>query len=168
MKVVLYMATTVNGMIAKEDDDTSWISKQEWDSYSATVRKSGCLIIGHRTYDILTKQPEFSEFENVKIVVVSHQYFKTLSPNHLIAKTPKEALGLLKDFKVVVLAGGSILNSAFMKEDLVDEIYLDIEPIAFANGIPLFTHSEFEAKLKLLGVKKISNDEVQLHYLVLK
>jgi riboflavin biosynthesis pyrimidine reductase len=32
MKVILYMAITANGIIAKADDDTSWISKEEWDS----------------------------------------------------------------------------------------------------------------------------------------
>lgn len=49
------MAQTANGYIAREDDTTGWISEEEWDSYSSAVRKSGCLVIGHRTYDILTK-----------------------------------------------------------------------------------------------------------------
>ena len=70
MNVILYMAISANGMIAKSDDDTSWVSTAEWDSYSQTVRKAGCLIIGRRTYDILTKQPEFSELKEVQLIVV--------------------------------------------------------------------------------------------------
>ena len=128
------MASTVNGLIAKENDDTSWISKTEWDAYSSMVRSAGSLIIGHRTYDILTKQPEFKEFEKVKIVVVSNNNFKTLSKNHLIAKSPKQEVELLKDYKTIIVAGGSILNSAFMKEKLVAEVYLDIEPCLFGKG----------------------------------
>ncbi len=168
MKVVMYMAITANGLIAKSNDDTSWISKEEWDSYSSFVRKAGSSIIGHRTYDILTKQPEFAEFKDVKIVVVSHKNFQTLSPNHSITKSPKQALELLKDFKEVIVAGGGILNSSFMKENLVDEIYLDIEPIVFGKGIPLFADSDFEAKLQLIDTKKLSDSEIQLHYKVVK
>lgn len=168
MKIILYMAMTANGLIAKEDDDTSWISKKEWDSYSAMVRKAGCMVIGRRTYHILTKQPEFREFKKVKIVVVSSKKFKTLSPLHIVAKSPKEALKELWDSDTVVVAGGGILNSAFMKEKLVDEIYIDVEPVVFGKGIRLFADSEFETKLELVGTRKISKNEIQLHYKVKK
>ena len=46
MKVTLYMAISTNGMIAKNNDDTSWITKEEWNSYSSTVKKAGNLIVG--------------------------------------------------------------------------------------------------------------------------
>ncbi len=125
-------------MIAKIDDNTSWISKEEWDSYSLAVRTAGNLIVGHRTYNILTKQPEFSEFKDVKLVVVAQENFETLSLNHLVAHSPKEALKFLSDFELVVVAGGSALNASFAEENLIDEIYLDIEPIILSRGIPLF------------------------------
>gem|GEM_PF-120724 len=168
MKVNLYMAISANGMIAKENDDTSWISKEEWNSYSAFVRKIGAMIIGRRTYKILTKQPEFVELKNVTIVVVSHNELKTLSQNHLLAKSPQDALQLLKDFKEVAVAGGGILNGSFIKEGLVDEIILDIEPVLFGKGIPLFGNIDCEANLKLLDVKKISENELQVRYKVVK
>ena len=137
-KVILYMAISLNGMIAKSDDNTSWISKEEWDSYSLAVRTAGNLIVGHRTYEILTKQPEFSEFKDVKLVVVTQENFQTLAPNHLVAKSPKEALELLKNFEEVVVAGGGTLNASFGEESLIDEIFIDIEPIILGQGIPLF------------------------------
>lgn len=162
------MATTANGMIARSDDDTGWISKKEWDSYSAAVRSAGCLIVGRRTYHILTKQEEFAELKDVKLVAVSEENFETLAPNHLVAHSPKEALELLKDFKEIIVAGGGMLNGSFMAENLINEIYLDIEPIAFGRGIKLFNDKEFETKLKLLETKKLSENELQLHYEVLK
>jgi len=167
MKVILYMAITVNGMIAKKDDDTSWTSQEEWNKYSSMVRNAGNVIMGHRTYKIITKQPEFAEFKDVKVVVVSSQYFPTLSDNHIVVHSPQEALQKLEHFDTVVVAGGSILNSAFMKANLIDEIYLDIEPIAIGNGIPLFRSEEFENKLQLLEINKITDNEIQLHYRVI-
>lgn len=167
MKKIMYMATTINGFIAREDDDTSWISKQEWDSYSVMVRNAGNVIIGHRTYNIITKQPEFAEFKDVKIIIISHHTFTTLSSNHVVVFSPHEALKMLEEFSDVIIAGGSILNSSFLKENLVDEIYVDIEPVAIGKGIPLFSTSDFETKLQLLETRKISENEIQLHYKVM-
>ncbi|MBI4039504.1 dihydrofolate reductase [Candidatus Daviesbacteria bacterium] len=168
MEVILYMAISANGMIAKSDDDTSWISKEEWDSYSLAVRSAGCLVVGRRTYHILTEQPEFTEFKDIKLAVVSKEDFATLAPNHLVAHSPKEALELLKDFKKVIVAGGGILNASFLVENLIDEIYLDIEPIIFGDGIPVFQDKNCERRLKLIGQKKITDAVIQLHYEVLK
>lgn len=168
MKVILYMAISLNGMIAKSDDNTSWISKEEWDSYSLAVRTAGNLIVGHRTYNILTKQPEFSELKDVKLVVVAQEDFQTLAQNHLVAHSPKEALKLLSDFEQVVVAGGGALNASFVEENLIDEIFIDIEPIILGQGIPLFRDKNFKRNLKFVGQKKISDNEIQLHYEVLK
>ena len=169
MKVILgAVAISVDGFIAKKNDDTSWISKEEWDGFSLMVRKAGNLIVGHRTYNILTKQPEFAELKDVQLVVVAHQDFQTLTPNHRVAHSPKEALELLKDFATVIIAGGSHLNATFLAEGLIDEIYLDIEPIILGQGIPLFNSGNFDIRLQLLEHKKISDNEIQLHYKVLK
>lgn len=169
MKVIMYMAISANGMIAKGDDDTSWISEEEWDSYSLAVRNAGSMIVGRRTYEILTKQPEFSEFKDVTVVAVSKERnFELVSPKHSIVGSPREALEALKEFDEIIVAGGGLLNNDFLSENLVDEIYLDIEPIVISGGIPVFKGEEFEKKLKLLGTKKISDDEIQLHYKVIK
>jgi len=169
MKVIMYMAISANGMIAKSDDNTNWISKEEWDSYSLIIRKAGNLIVGRRTYNILTKQPEFSEFRNVKLIVVSkNNRPKLIASTHFVVSKPKEALKLLKDSKQVIVAGGGILNKSFIKDHLVDEIYLDIEPIILGKGIRLFTEENFETKLELLNTKKISKNEIQLHYKIKK
>lgn len=167
MKVILYMAMSLNGIIAKKDDDTSWISKEEWNSYSAAVRKAKCLIVGRRTYDILTKQPEFSEFEKVKVVVVSEKSKpKLVDKNHIISKSPEEAIDLLKNYSEVIVAGGGILNNSFLEKRLINEIFVDIEPIIISQGIHIFNGKSIENNLKLIGQKMISDNEIQLHYKV--
>ncbi|MBS3081039.1 dihydrofolate reductase [Candidatus Pacearchaeota archaeon] len=170
MKIILYMAMSLNGMIAKTNDNTSWITPEEWNSYSSTVRKAGALIVGRRTYNILTKQPEFKEFKNVKLVVVSKkQNPELVNDSHLIAESPEKALELLKDFKEIIVAGGGILDNSFIEKNLVDEVYIDIEPIILTKGIPLFAGEKIiEINLKLIGQKKISENEIQLHYKIIK
>ena len=73
-----------------------------------------------------------------------------------------------KGFTSALVGGGGKLNASFMKENLVDEIYLDVEPVVLGKGVKLFDDGEFEKSLELLVIKKISKDEIQLHYKVKK
>jgi len=53
MKIILYMAITINGFIAKENDDTSFVSEIEWRSFRKMIKNVGNMIIGSRTYEIM-------------------------------------------------------------------------------------------------------------------
>jgi len=162
------MATTVNGYIAKENNETPW-SDDEWLSFSKFVKEIKNIIIGKNTYEIMKKSDEFSKIGNPFMVVVSKEDFAHNS-NFAIAKSPKEALKILKEknFAKALIAGGGILKSSFMKEKLIDKIYLDIEPSVFGKGIKLFSDNDFEAKLELIGTKSLSKNTIQLHYKILK
>lgn len=85
-------------------------------------------------------------------------------------KSPKEVLKMLeeKGFDTAFLAGGGHINSAFIKDGLIDEIYLDVEPIVFGKGIKLFADSDFEYQLEFLEVNKLNKNTVQLHFKVKK
>lgn len=53
------------------------------------------------------------------------------------------------------------------KEGLIDEIYIDIEPLVLGHGILLFADGDFAPRLKLLGIKTLPNNQtVRLHYQV--
>jgi len=168
MQVILYMATTVNGYIAKENNETPW-SDEEWESFSKFVKEIKNIIIGKNTYDIMNESDEFSKIGNPFTVVVSKEDFAHNS-NFAIAKSPKEALKILKEkrFAKALIAGGGMLNSSFMKEKLVDEIYIDVEPLVFGKGIKLFSDNNFDAKLELVEAKNLSKNTIQLHYKILK
>jgi len=171
MTTAIYIAITPNGMIARADESASWISESEWKLFSEFVNKHGNMIIGKRTYEILLEHGEFErpQLREVKTVVVSDVPLRVHDAQRIaVARSPAEAIALLRDFSTAVVAGGGELNASFMKEGLVDELYLDIEPIVFGRGIPLFREADFEASLKLLGVEHIGKDEVQLRYAVVR
>ena len=164
------MAITPNGFIAKKDDSSDFLTKKESQSYVATVLKAGALVIGRRTYGVLSKQSEFQKFlkAKIKIAIVSKHSMNIKSPYHKVANSPQSALNFLKGSKEIVVAGGGLLNASFMSENLVDEIYIDIEPNLFSEGIKLFEGGSFDVKLKLLGTRMLSKNEIKLHYKVLK
>ena len=166
MKVILYMAISVNGMIAKIDDDTPW-SDEELESYGNMVQKIGNLIIGRKTYDV-TDKSDFESMGNPFVVVVTSSKDLQDKERTKFVDSVEKAIKLLKgqEFSEVLVAGGGKLNSSFMKANLVDEIYLDIEPLVFGEGIPLFAPGNFEHKLKLVEINKLSEQTIQLHYKV--
>ncbi len=168
MQVILYMATTVNGYITKENNETPW-SDEEWQSFFKFVKEIKNIVIGRKTYEIMKESGEFSKIGNPFTVVVSKKDFVHNS-NFAIAKSPKEALKILKEknFGKALIAGGGMLNSSFMKEKLIDEIYLDVEPLVFGKGLKLFSDNNFDAKLELIGTKGLSKNTIQLHYKILK
>jgi len=171
MKVIIYMASTLNGLIARENDDTSFVSAEDWQGFKNIVNKTGNMVIGRRTYDVMKKGQEFSKFGKVKIVVLTRKKTKNSISNVVFTnKKPKEVIKMLYDegFEEILVAGGSILNTSFMKENLVDEIYIDVMPFAFGKGIKLFAEDDFEAELELIGTKMTSKNEILLHYRVKK
>ena len=88
--------------------------------------------------------------------------FTSEEPKAVLESLEKEGINQ------VCLCGGGKINGSFIKEGLVDEIYLDIEPKLLGKGIQLFGDCDFEADLELIEVKNLSNNEVQLHYKVKK
>ncbi len=165
MKVVLYMAITANGYIAKENNETPW-SDEEWESFSTKVKEIKNIVIGRKTFEIMEKGGEFQKIDNPFTVIVSNKK----ENNSNFVNSPEQAIDLLKEkgFSEVLVAGGGILNSSFMQKGLVDEIYLDIEPFLFGKGIKLFADNDFETKLELLETKQLSKNTIQLHYKILK
>lgn len=127
--------------------------------------------MGKNTYIETSKYGYFPFPDALNIVVSNQEIENKWGDNVLITKkSPKDILNLLetKNFKTAFVAGGGQLNSSFLKENLIDEIYLDVEPLIFGKGIKVFSEADFEYDLKLMEVNKLNEDTIQLHYKILK
>lgn len=171
MKVILYMGISVNGFIAKEDGDSEWTSEEDLQGFYSNSKNAGNIIVGKNTFYEASKQGYFP-FPDALNIVVSHEGIANKWGDKVIItdKSPKEVLQLLqeKGFETAFLAGGGMINSSFMKENLIDEIYLDVEPLVIGKGIPVFSIDDFEYDLQLLDFNKINENTIQLHYMVKK
>lgn len=168
MKTVLYLAMSVNGMIAGENDEAPW-SKTEWDLFRSAVEATGNLIIGRRTYEIMKKGNEFSSFMfNPLCIVVSQEPIN--DDIALVVKSLPDAILTVKErgLNTALVAGGSKLATAFLEANLIDEIQLDVEPILMGQGIPFLHNSSIQAKLSLVSVKQLNESLIHLTYTVEK
>lgn len=169
MKIILYMAMTANGYIAKENDDTPW-SDGEFNAYYDFVKKRGNIILGKKTYEIMGEENEFEKLGNPMKVIVSNSASERQNSKTVFASSPKKAIEVLKQkgFDEIVVGGGSALNGGFLKECLIDEIYLNVEPLIFGRGVKLFAETDTNIKLELLETSNLSKNTLRLHYKVLK
>ncbi len=169
MKVILYMATTTNGFIGLPDGNSDWVADADYIPFLKTMKKCGVVIMGRKTYEV---NKEDFPFKGVLNIVLTRNN-KLLKQNRNVLftnKKPKEIINLLlkKGCKQAMLIGGREMNSAFLEEGLIDEIFLSIHPLIFRDGMEIFSESSEELKLKLLSVNKLLQDLVQLHYKVIK
>lgn len=171
MIVTLWMAMSLNGYIARKNNSEDFISEDSWESWIKFVKRSGCLIWGRKTYEIVKTwdASHLDDLKDFKIVVVSTDNNLKVDDGVEVASSPKEALKILEDqgFTSAVLTGGSQLNSAFAKLKLIDDVIVNLEPVIIGQGIPLFSPENFNLNLSLDTTRQVGHLTV-LHYNVLK
>lgn len=165
------MGITINGYIAKADGDSQFTSEEDLKSFFDHSKNAGNIIMGKNTFIEASKQGYFPFPEALNVVLTHEKLDNKWGRNVLFTdKSPKDVLAFLKEkgFDTAFIAGGGKVNSSFIKEKLIDEIYIDVEPVVFGRGIPIFAESDFEFELKLLETKKLNENTIQLHYQVIK
>lgn len=164
MKVLLIAAISADGYIGKSSEHLSdWTSKEDKKLFIELTKKAGVIVMGRNTYETIGKALP----GRLNVVYTS----KPLdNPDvQVTQEPPEELLGRLADegYEEVALCGGQAIYDLFLRENLVDELFLTIEPKMFGSGITL-SKTFAEADLKLIECKKLNNDTLNLHYTVRK
>lgn len=161
------MATSVNGNITLGKSDSDWVDKADWEMFHKTITDAGVMIMGSETYKQFADDFPLKGALNVVVTNkkgllsknIEGALFTNLKPKALLQKLSEDG------YKQVALIGGQTLNTSFIKENLVNEIYVDVHPYLIGEGLRLFSELEnYFKKLKLLDVTKLKNDLVLLHY----
>jgi dihydrofolate reductase len=161
-KTILYMAMSVDGLIAGNDDEIP-LSDDEWAAYDAFIRSCDAVIVGRRTYEIMRDKDELASGVNYLVATQSAQADT--------GRFKKIAIADKKDLPVVPaklgVIGGGELNGRLAKLGVIDEIILDTEAIILGDGKSLFGSHDTQLKLELLSSCRVGPSTVQNHYRVL-
>lgn len=172
MKIILHMAISLKGMVARENDDTDFLSHDNWTIFVALAHQTGALLWGRKTHEIVrTYGEEFiQELDGITRIVISSDSHLKLEPGWHVASSPQEAETLLAaaDQEQALLVGGARLNTAFAQAGLIDQVIINLESVIVGCGIPLFAPEAFDLPLQLLEIKHVRDEIIQLHYRVRK
>ncbi|WP_159476816.1 dihydrofolate reductase family protein [Chryseobacterium sp. 18068] len=171
-KVSLFIATSLDGYIAKPNDDLSFLKivKKEGEDYGYAefTETIDTLIIGRKTYDYVLKELGPSHYDNGKrdVYVIT----RTEKPN--VGRTTFYT-GNLTDLvnqlqsengKNIYCDGGSEIINELLKNDLVDEFIISVVPVLLGNGTRLFKDGRPEQELQFVSAKTYNTGLTQLYY----
>jgi dihydrofolate reductase len=183
-KVKLQMQVTVDGFVGGPNGELSWMT-WNWDdklkdlgtelttSYDTILmgRKMTDGFIAH--WNNTLKNPNDPDYDAAKIfidtpkLVFSRTLTESLWENTTIAQEPPaETIKKLKsqEGKDVIVYGGADFVSSLVSENLIDDYYLFVNPVAIGSGLTIFGGVKENMKLTLADAKKFDCGIIVLHY----
>ncbi|MDA3815393.1 MAG: dihydrofolate reductase family protein [Patescibacteria group bacterium] len=165
MKIIMVMAVTADGRIAKGSDHfPDWTSREDKQFFAKTSKEHGVVIMGDKTFNTFPAPLK----ERLNVVFTMDENPKKQEGVKWVSGEPEDVLKELEEmgYESAVLGGGAFINGLFLEKGLIDEIAITIEPKIFGDGISLFK-GDFDVDLKLINTEKINDNSVVLRYKVL-
>ncbi len=171
-QIVLYIAMSLDGYIARRDGRIDWLNGQGdvpdpdygYDEFYRTV---DTVVMGFTTYQQLIHElsPDVWVYENKKCYVASTVW---LEPDGRVEFVSGDVTAFIADLKNqpgldIWLVGGSQLVKPFIEQDLVDQYIITVIPTILGDGIPLFHVGNPEIRLSLTGTR-VTDGMVELRY----
>ncbi|WJH27132.1 dihydrofolate reductase family protein [Paenibacillus sp. CC-CFT742] len=160
-KVVLYIAMSLDGYIARKDGSVDWLFDVEGDGgdngYAAFYQTIGTVVMGRTTYEDVLKLSEDFPYADRPTYVLSrseqppapHVQFTTEPVESLIPRLQQAS-----DADLWIVGGGQLVQ-AVMEERLLHEMEVAIIPKILGEGIPLFPEGIVPSNLKMMGTQTL-------------
>lgn len=171
-KIILYVAISLDGKIAKLDGDVKWLESipnpDQLDyGYVAFNEKIDTTIMGNKTYEEILGFDVPFPYPDKKNYVLTRQAGKI--DTEFVTFVSGDVLNFVKKLKTekgkdIWLIGGSEVTTLFFNEDLVDELFIFVMPIVIGAGIPLFGDYPIERPLQLMETKAYPTGVTFLKY----
>lgn len=143
-KVILYIATSLDGYIADKQGDVNWIKGENdatemQDTFSPFFEGIGTVIMGRRTYQQIVTElsPDRWPYPEVTTYVFSHKSEVDKENIKFTAEDPCAVINKLKrtNGKDIWICGGAEIIHQLMQEDLIDIFHITTIPVILGSGI---------------------------------
>ena len=171
-KLSLFIATSLDGYIAKPNDDLSFLKLVEKEGedygYAEFTANIDTIILGRRTYDWVLREIGTSHYDNGErnVYVITRTERQSVGKTKFYTGNLNELVQQLKseNGKNIYCDGGAEIVNELLMIDLIDELIVSIVPVLVGNGIRLFKDGRPEQQLELVNTKAFDTGLIQLHY----
>ncbi len=185
-KLKLQVSISVDGCIAGPNNEMDWlICCDDCMKYIDDIAESvDTIIMGRKMVDEFIShwsnrmnKPDdpWNTFAKKMIEIPKIVFTKTLTKSNwinteIVKGDLKDEITKLKskNGKDILVYGGASFDSSLIKEKLIDEFYLLVNPIVFGNGKTIFKDLKEIQKLTIIESKVFDCGLVLLHYEVKK
>ena len=171
-KVVLYISQSLDGFIATNEDDLSWLSIVEKEGldygYNQILERCDTYLVGRKTYDVILNLTggDFPQAKLFDCYVITRQGRK--AENGVIFYT-----GIIEDLihelkskpgKDIYCDGGGQIVKMLLDKNLIDEFIISIIPTILGDGKRLFIGGSTPQNIELKETERFETGVVQLRY----
>ena len=171
MQVTLFMAISLNGIVADESGSEDFISHANWETFCSIAREKGNFIVGRKTLEAVKNWDAdygFDDLNDLTRIVLTSSGAGRLDAGYIAASSPGNALEVLRQngYSFALVSGGPTVNSSFMKDGLIDEIIFNVEPVIVGKGKSVFAPEDFITQLRFESMKELQDGITQVRYKV--
>jgi dihydrofolate reductase len=169
-KVILYIAMSLDGYIAREDGSIDWLpavdEAGEDYGYGEFIADVDTVLMGRSTYEHILKLGAYPYVDKHGVVFSRSRAGEIGEHVSFTAEDPDDVLRSLREEegKDIWLVGGGDLVSSFLDKGLIDEYCIFIVPVLLGRGITLFDGPFPETALTLQDTKHYRSGMTRLRY----
>lgn len=180
-KIIVYIATSADGYIARPDGDVEWLNRlpHKFDyGMRSFYRSIDTILWGRKTYDWLlryekkTHAARGSMFDKkLANYIFSRKPPRTAVPGTQFVSEPVKAFARrlrATPGKHIWMMGGGGLIASFLDEGEIDEFDIHVIPVFIGQGIPLVAPRHRDIQLRLRASQKYPDGVVRLRYQIPK
>ena len=170
---IVYIATSLDGYIARKDGNLEWLMESpnpENSDYgfSDFMDRIDGILMGRNTFETVAG---FNQWPYTKPVFILSNTMKKVPDGY--QDKARIVNGDLKDLikslnkngiRKIYVDGGKTIQS-FLKQGLIDKLIITRVPIILGSGIPLFADMDHEIKFKLVNTEILNEDLVKSTYI---
>ncbi len=179
MKASVFVATSVDGFIARLNGDVDWLpnegneSSEEDYGYQEFIESVDVLVMGRNTYELVLTFGLWPYGEKPVVVLSSRRQLDI--PEHISGRVesmsapPREVVRRLAErgAKHLYIDGGKTIQG-FLAEGLIQQLVITRVPILIGSGIPLFGSIPQDIKLRHIATRTFESGLVQTRYEVVR
>ena|SRR5690349_8139198 len=172
-KVIVHIAASADGYIARADGDLEWLTSRPapagFYGVNDFVRSIDTKVLGRKTYEASRRLGAKLDSRN-RYIVFSRQAAPGDTPSGVEFVTGDIApfVRRLREQpgKDIWLMGGGDLIASFLDAGAIDEFVVSVVPVFIGDGIPLIARRHRRVALTLQSVDRFDDGVVQLRYQV--
>ena len=177
-KIIVYIATSADGYIARPDGDIEWLNRRP-DTIDYGMRAFyptiDTILWGRKTYDwALDYDRKTGSKGGIFDTRLTNYIFSRKPPQQttpgveFISEPIKEFARRLRATpgKHIWMMGGGELIASFLDAGELDEFDIHVMPVFIGQGIPLVAPRHRDVPLRLLSSRKFADGVVRLRYAV--
>ncbi len=178
-KIIVYIATSADGYIARPDGDVEWLTRRPRLDYGmgAFYRTIDTILWGRKTYDWSLEYQKKKDIKEgifdkkVANYVFSRKPPKRAAPGVEFVSEPVKAfarrLRAIPGKHIWMMGGGGLIAS-FLDAGEIDEFDIHVIPTFIGEGIPLVAPRHRDVSLHLRSARKYPDGVVRLRYEIAK